>query len=363
MSGTPSRGLGVLSVDLGAVRDNWLFLKSKLGAGCDCSAVVKANAYGLGALPVSKTLFAAGCRWFFVATLDEALILRGCLPPAANIAVLHGLVRGEEALYQKENLVPVLNQLDELARWRRAGKNLPAILHLDTGMNRLGFAGAALEKLTAEGADGIDLCFVMSHLSCADEDGHPQNQRQLEKFKALLKFFSGAKASFANSSGIFRGREMHFDLARPGAAIYGINPTPEVPNPQKPVVTLEAEVLQVIHAKSGETAGYGAGKPFKRPTRLATLGLGYADGYFRSFGEGQGRVFIGAQPVPVIGRVSMDLVTVDVTDLPDNQVIPGMRVEVMGKNHRVDALALEGKTIGYEILTALGQRYIRHYIG
>ena len=352
-----------LSIDLDAVRDNWRFLKKQLKAGCECSAVVKADAYGLGATPVAIALFDAGCRWFFVATLEEALALRQALPVDAKIAVLHGLERGEEKLYQNQKLIPVLNQMDELSRWRKTGQNLPAILHVDTGMNRLGFAGVELEQLKTQGVSGIDLLFVMSHLACADEKNHPKNHEQLEKFRALLKFFPDAKASFASSSGIFRGSEMHFDLARPGASLYGINPTPETTNPLKPVVALEAEVLQVITAKAGDTVGYNAAQRLSSPTRLATLGIGYADGYFRSFGEGRGRVFINGIAVPIAGRVSMDLVTINISAFPEGQIVTGSKVEVLGKNHPVDVAAKEAGTIGYEVLTALGQRYIRHYIG
>ena len=362
-----ARGLCRLSIDLAAICDNWRYLKGRLKPGCTCSAVVKADAYGLGAVPVAVALFRAGCRLFFVATLDEAVILRRALPIEAEIAVLHGLVRGEEALYAAQRLIPVLNRMDELDCWRvasaRAGAPLPAIVHIDTGMKRLGFSGAELEQLQREGCEGIDVLYVMSHLACSDEKDHPKNAEQLENFRTALSFFPSVRASLASSSGIFLGEAMHFDLVRPGVALYGINPQPGAPNPLKTVVTLEAEVLQVVKALPGETTGYGAGHVFNAPTRLATLGIGYADGYFRNFSNGRGHVAIGGVMAPVVGRVSMDLVTVDISALPDGAVVAGHKAEVIGPHRRVDDLAQEAGTIGYEVLTALGRRHIRDYIG
>ncbi len=352
----------MLSVDLGAIRDNWGFLKSKLKSGCECSAVVKADAYGLGARQVAPALYEAGCRWFFTATLDEALGLRRVLSADAKIAVLHGVARGEEKTYIREKLVPVLNHMEELERWRKAGKNLPAIAHIDTGMNRLGFSGQELEKFCEDRARGLDLLYIMSHLAAADEKDHPKNQAQFLAFQKLLKSFPGVKASFASSSGIFLGTDMHFDLVRPGAALYGINPVSDVTNPMRSVITAEAEILQIRSVSKDENVGYGASFTARAPMRVATLGIGYADGYFRALG-GKGKVVIGGVMAPVVGRVSMDLLTVDVSAVPEGQLALGQSAELVGSRYTVDDMARDAGTIGYEVLTALGRRFVRRYIG
>jgi alanine racemase len=331
--------------------------------------VVKADAYGLGAAQVSPALWEAGCRTFFVATLDEGVSLRAVLP-AAEIHVLGGDVSTAAADHAARDLRPVLNSLAEIAAWReeaaRQGRSLPATVHLDTGMSRLGMPPVELDLLGAEPdrLTGIEVTLVMSHLACSDEPAHPQNALQLAAFRRALARFrpAGARASFANSSGIFLGRDYHFDLARPGAALYGLRPQAGVPNPLRPVVRLQGKILQLRDVDTGTPVGYGATHRFARPARLATVGVGYADGYLRSLSN-RGSAIVDGRRVPVVGRVSMDLITLDVSDVPAQALRPGDLVDLIGPDNPADDLADQAGTIGYEILTSLGRRYARRYVG
>lgn len=358
----------ILTIDLGAIADNYRFLGQRLGAAA-CAGVVKADAYGLGAAQVSPALWGAGCRVFFVATLDEGLALRAVLPEA-EIHVLGGDVLTTAAEHAAEALRPVLNSLDDISAWRaeaeRRGRALPATIHLDTGMSRLGMPPAELDRLVAEPdrLAGIEVALVMSHLACSDEPVHPQNALQLAAFRRALARFrpAGARVSFANSSGIFLGRDYHFDLARPGAALYGLRPQAGVPNPLRPVLRLQGKILQLRDVDTGTPVGYGATHRFARPARLATVGAGYADGYLRSLSN-RGSAMVGGKRVPVVGRVSMDLITLDVSDVPTQALRPGDLVELIGPDNTPDDLADLAGTIGYEILTSLGRRYARRYVG
>ena len=362
------RAGAVLSIDLGAIRENYRRLKERLGT-IPCAAVVKANAYGLGLAKVGPTLAKAGARSFFTAKLDEAVALRGVLTeacPEAEIHVLNGLAPGCEADFLEHKLRPVLNDLGQVEVWaRRAaeeGRPLPAALHIDSGMNRLGLPESELERLVAEPErlKGIDLALVMSHLACADDASSPMTAEQLARFCAAIARLPAAPASLANSSGIFRGPDYHFDLGRPGVALYGVNPTTEAPNPMRQVVRLQARILQVREIDAPQSVGYGAAHRVAGPTRVATLGVGYADGYLRSLSN-RGGAFVAGQRVAVIGRVSMDLITLDVTAVPPEQAQPGCAVDLFDPERGPDALAEEAGTIGYEILTALGRRYHRVY--
>jgi alanine racemase len=350
-----------LEIDLTAIAANWRFLSS-LHPGAT-GAAIKANAYGLGAARVAPALLAAGCRHFFVAHLAEALELT---LPDAMLAVLHGVLPGEEAAMAGHGLVPVLGSLGDLQRWRkeaqRQGRKLPAILHVDTGMSRLGLSPAELAALQGNGEllEGIEYHYVISHLVSAEMPEAPVNAAQLQRFQAVARQFPNIKASLANSSGLFLGPEYRFDLARPGAALYGINPTPGRPNPMRPVVRLNATILTVRDIPAGETVGYNGIWTAQRLSRIATIAIGYADGLLRSTSNAATARFDG-QPIPLVGRVSMDLATFDVTDHP--AAIPGATLELIGPAHDADALALEAGTNGYEILTSLGRRYQRRYIG
>jgi alanine racemase len=329
--------------------------------------VVKADAYGLGADRIVPALAAAGCRRFFVAHLDEALAL---LPhvPAGDVAVLNGLTAGTEKEFAQTGIVPVLNQIDEIDRWRMTAaacdRPLPAFIHIDTGMNRLGLSAVELDLLAAEPArlDGLRLLAWMSHPASADEPGHPMTGMQIARFRSSLSRLPAAPASLANSAGLFLGPDWRFDLVRPGSALYGINPTPAAPNPMRPALRMAARVLQVRRVDSPMTVGYGAAHSVMRPGRVATVAVGYADGYDRSLGAA-GHVFVAGFLAPVIGRVSMDLLTVDVTDVPDTYLRPDTFVEIIGPHRPVDQIAREAGTIGYEILSRLGRRFHRMYRG
>jgi len=361
VSAAIDRAGAVLTVDVGAIVRNWRALGERLRPGANCAAVVKADAYGLGVAAVAPALAAAGCRRFFVAQLDEGIALRELLP-AAEIAVLGGVLPGTVGEFRAHLLTPVLNDLGQLESWRVGGDGQPAILHVDTGMSRLGLSPAELATLAGERRrlDGVRLAAVMSHLACADEE-HPLNRQQLERFRRALAALPPAPASFANSAGIFLGPDFHFDAARPGIALYGGNPLPGQPNPMLQVVRLQGKILQVREIDRGETVGYGATHTATRPARIATVGVGYADGWLRALGNRSGAVIAGRQ-VPLVGRVSMDLITLDITGIDPALARPGSFVDLLGGGRSVDDAAAEAGTISYEILTSLGRRYHRVHL-
>jgi alanine racemase len=361
-------GQAVLRVDLSAVVANWRDLCARHGNAV--AAVVKADAYGLGAAAVGQALRDAGCATFFVAQLTEGLALRACLGLGCDIIVLNGFPPGADG---DAALTPVLNHLGDIAAHaaagRAAGAARPALLHLDTGMSRLGLDATEQATLAAEPGllDGIALRHVMTHLACADEADHPMNAAQRARFEAAAaRIAPGIPRSFANSSGIFLGAPFRSDLARPGCALYGINPTPGLPNPMRQVVQVEAEVLQVREVAAGDTVGYGASWRAAEPRRIATIAAGYADGYLRAL-SGRSLGLLHGRAVPLVGRVSMDLTTFDVTDVP--QARPGDRLLLIGGgagsawSNTPDDIAARCGTIGYEILTSLGRRYARAYEG
>ena len=367
----PAGATGVLTVDLDAIVANWRKLE-KTGVPAECAGVIKANAYGCGVEPVARTLAAAGCKTFFVATLDEARAARAVLPSAAAIYVLDGFFQNCGDAYAKSDARPVIGDLNELAEWdvfcRRSGWAGSAAIHIDTGMNRLGMslteAQGIIPRINA-GDHGITL--VLSHLACAENLNHPLNARQLATFREIASLFTGVPASLSNSSGVYLGAAFQFDMVRPGAALYGVNPTPEADNPMQPVVELKARVMRIRNVERGESVGYGAVWTARRPTRLAIVSAGYADGYFRAAGGGDGtrsaEVVVAGKRCPVAGRISMDLIAVDVTDLPNNAVRRGHMVTLIGEGITVDELAHHFGTIGYEVLTSLGPRYARAYKG
>jgi len=356
----------VLTVDLAAIAGNWRRLEDKTGQG-RCAGVVKANAYGLGMARVAPALARAGCRVFFVAHIEEGVALRALLP-AADIHVLNGALPGTEAEIRDARLVPVLNSLGDIERWQafcaKCGEMLAADVHVDTGMARLGLPPSEFAVLAAEPArlSGIRLSHVMSHLACADEPEHPLNGRQLADFRAALARLPRAAASFANSSGIFLGADYHFDLARPGIALYGGNPQPGRPNPMAQVVRLQGKILQVRDVDTPQTVGYGATHRFTGPGRVATVAVGYADGFLRALSN-SGCGWFGDVRAPIVGRVSMDLITLDVGSVPPHLAAPGAMVDLIGPNSPIDDVAAAAGTIGYEILTGLGDRYHRVYVG
>jgi alanine racemase len=354
----------VLTIDLDAIAANWRHLQS-LAPASEVGAVVKADAYGLGADVVGPALQKAGARTFFVARLDEALALRRVLPQA-RLFVLDGLALGGAASFAAEGVAPVLNQPAELEAWRAQavalGRRLEAALHVDTGMSRLGFSPRQMEGVDADALGPIELAFVMSHLACADEPAHEMNLLQLERFEAVRPRLAGVRASLANSAGIFLGRAYQFDLCRPGIALWGANPTPGRPNPMQPVVRLSAPVLQVHEVDARGTVGYGATRSVPAGSRLATVPLGYADGIVRAAG-GMAKASIAGREVAIAGRISMDLITLDVTDVPAAEVPPGGSVDLIWGADGLDRLAAAAGTIPYEILTRLGGRLERRYLG
>ncbi len=366
--------LSRLTIDLDAIARNYLFLKKKLGPETDCAAVVKSDAYGLGAVTIARALFAQGCRHFFVAHVEEALQVQAALPPErvpgndVSIYVLNGPHGAPAEDFIAAGLMPALNSLEDIAYWneasRRAARRLPVLLHIDTGMNRLGLSGTDVAKLAAEpmALRNLDIRYVMSHLACADEPGHAKNAEQLALFRdltaALQKPF---RYSLANSGGVFLGAEYHFDLVRPGAALYGINVTGTKTNPLQPVVRLQGRILQTRNIDRAGSVGYGAGYLISPPAKCATISVGYADGYLRSFG-GKGTVVINGEKCPVIGRVSMDCIVADTTSLKV-QPQTGDYADIIGGGQTLDDVAEQAGTIAYEILTELGRRLKRVYEG
>ena len=361
-----------LIVDLGAIRSNYRILVDQVGPGTIVSAVVKADAYGLGVDRVAPALEQAGCEDFFVATLDEGVRLRR-IAPTARIAVLDGNLPGDEAELAANDLVPVLNDLGAIERWRdqarQAATPLRAVIQLDTGMRRMGLSEPECARLAAEPdrLDGLTALLVMSHLACADEPYHPMNREQYGHFVDLTKRLPPMTRSLANSSGIFLGDDFHFDLVRPGAALYGINPTPNAPNPIAEVARLQGKIVALRDVDSPMTVGYGATHRVARSGRIATLAIGYADGFPRALGNVASGVLAddraGSLSLPVVGRVSMDLVTLDVSALAQEHATLGTYIDLIGGPRTVDAVAAKAGTIGYELLARIGHRVPRHYLG
>ena len=361
---------GILTVDLDAIVANWRKLE-KTAVPAECAAVIKANAYGCGIESVAKALAGAGCKTVFVATLDEARAARSAVPQAP-IYVLSGFFQNTGEAYAEIDCRPVIGELNELAEWdvfcRRSGWSGGVAIHIDTGMNRLGLtvqeAQGLIPRINA-GDHGITL--VMSHLVSAEQLNSTVNARQLSAFREIASLFTGVPASLANSSGIYLGGPFQFDLVRPGAALYGVNPTPEADNPMQPVLDLKARIVQIRNVERGDTVGYGGSWTARRPTRLAVVATGYADGYFRAASASDGtrgaEVIVAGKRCPIAGRVSMDLIGIDITDLPPNAVRRGHMVTLIGEGITVDELAHHFGTIGYEVLTSLGRRFARVYKG
>ncbi len=360
---------GILTIDLDAIVANWRLLSSR-AVPAECAAVVKANAYGCGIEPVTRGLALAGCKTFFVATLEEARSVRKAAPTAV-IYVLDGFFSHSGRAYVDLECRPVIGDIGELAEWdafcRHRGINHGAALHIDTGMNRLGLSIAEAQALLPrieQGNHGFTL--VMSHLVSAELLDNPLNGKQVGAFREIARHFTGVPASLSNSSGIFLGPSFLFDLVRPGAALYGVNPTPEADNPMHQVIDLKVRIVQVRQLERGDHVGYGATWTARRPTKLAIVAAGYADGFFRSAGGVDGmrsaEVIINKKRCPIAGRISMDLMAVDVTDLP-KPPRRGDLATLIGDGITVDELARHFGTIGYEVLTSLGSRYARVYKG
>jgi alanine racemase len=361
---------GILSIDLDAIEANWKKL-SDTTVPVECAAVVKADAYGCGLEPVARKLAKAGCRTFFVADVTEGRRLR-TVAPDATIYVLNGIMPGSAQAFAENSLRPVINSTNEVAEWDAfvagSGWRGGAALHVDTGMNRTGItveeAAAIAPRIHAE---NHGLMLLMSHLACAEDPDHPMNDRQIRLFREIRIMYRGVASSIANSSGIFLGSTVHCDLVRPGVALYGANPTPESENPMRPVVALHGRIIQVRVLNKGDTVGYGATWSAGRASRVAIIAVGYADGFLRSAGAARGKaaaeVRVAGKRCPLVGRVSMDLIAVDVTDLPPGSARRGDFATLIGDGISVDDLATGMGTIAYEVLTNLGRRYHRIYNG
>jgi len=359
-----------LTIDLSALQANWRLLGQQ-ALPVDCAAVVKADGYGCGIEQVSAALTKAGCKTFFVADLSEARRVRA-ISPEAVIYVLDGVLPGSGPAFAEVYARPVLGSLVELAEWDRfvASENWRggAAIHVDTGMNRLGMSAEEVIALAPRmQKENHGFTLLMSHLACAETPDHPLNDRQIRLFREIRVQFRGLPASLANSSGIFLGDSAHCDLVRPGAALYGVNPTPGRANPMQPVVNLEGRIIQVRSIAKGGTVGYGAAWAAKRPSRIAMVAVGYADGYPRAAsaanGSPGGQAIVAGQRCPLAGRISMDLLAIDVTDVPESAVHRGDFATLIGGDLGVDEVAAFAGTIGYEVLTRLGHRYHRVYNG
>ncbi len=340
-----------LTIDLDAITANWQALDALSAPGVETGAVVKADAYGLGVAPVARALWHAGVRRFFVAVAEEGAPLREALGPDAEIFIFSGHMRGDSDTIADLALTPVLNSTEQLTRHAEALPGHPFAIQLDTGMNRLGMEPAEWEAVK-DIALALKPRLVMSHLACADEPDHPMNRRQLDTFRALTDGID-APRSLAATGGILLGPEYHFDLTRPGIGLYGGAPFTRA----RPVVRLSLPVIQTRPVEAGESVGYGNAWQAGEAREIATVSGGYADGLIRAMG-GRARLYDGDQPCPIVGRISMDLITADISDLPARPD----SLDILCPAQGVDALAEAAGTIGYEILTALGPRYQRRHV-
>jgi alanine racemase len=367
----PADARAVLRIDLDALRANWRRLNLVSGPA-ECAGVIKADAYGLGIEQICRALASEGCRTFFTATLHEGRRVREVMPGAV-IYILDGLLPGAAEHYSGFDLRPALSSLSEIREWadycQQRGRRLPAAIHLDTGMNRLGLPESELDELAAapEILQPFEVTLIMSHLACADTPDSPMNAAQRQRFERMTAKLPPAPRSLANSGGVFLGAPYHYDVVRPGIAVYGGRAFENLPNPMQTVVRLSARVLQVRTSSIDETVGYGATYRVKAQSRIATIACGYADGFLRALSGSSAKPgpvgFIGPYPVPIVGLVSMDLITVDVSGVPEDLVHRGAWVEVMGDRVTLDDLTDRAGTIGYELLARLGRRVHRIYEG
>lgn len=357
-----------LHIDLAAIVQNYHYLQKKV-APAQCGAVVKADAYSLGMFPVAKALAKAGCQEFFVAHLDEGIALRSILGSEYPVYVLHGLPSQTESLFLEHHLIPILNDINQLQRWSSLCQDhqisYSAGIQFDTGMSRFGIGQDEIDQLQHINWDIFQPTLVMSHLACGDTPNHPTNQHQLKQFQTLKQLVPNTRSSLAASSGVFLGNNWHFDIVRPGVALYGGNPTPDQPNPMQNVISLRGTIIQTRHVPKGAFIGYGATFTAPKAMKLALISIGYADGFFRAFSNKTSAISPDFPNIPLalLGRVSMDSLCIDITDLPESAIQVGDSIEMIGNHYPIDQIAPQAGTIGYEILTALGNRYHRIYSG
>lgn len=361
---------GILKINLDAIASNWNFIRS-FAAKSEIGAVIKANAYSIGARNVAEVLYQQGCRSFFVTTLDEATEIKD-LVFDAHVYILGGVRKGDENVFIKEGFVPVIYTIEMLKRWMSFADNLGLILNtaikVDTGMSRFGIQYDEFlhEIPVVAQKKNIHLQLLMSHLACADDPSHPLNYLQLEKFRDITKrvknIIPSVKLSLANSSGIFLGEEWQFDLVRPGAALYGINPQPGMQNPLRQAIKLTLPVLQIKEMENDCSVGYAATANVKKTSRLAIVAGGYADGIHRTLGFHPQGICCGV-PVAAIGRVSMDATIFDLTNVPATEKeIVESGIDVINEQITLDVLSAQNSALGYEVLTSMGSRYQRNYV-
>ncbi|MDP3895792.1 MAG: alanine racemase [Mesorhizobium sp.] len=369
---------GIMTIDLAALKENYGAL-ARVCAPAQTAGIAKADAYGLGIAQVVPALASAGCGKFFVALPDEGFAVRQAAPEA-DIYVLNGLFSAESAAgYPEARLIPVLNSQAEIQIWESfcgaSGTRHPCAINVDTGMNRLGLTASEALTFADENSltRALEPIMVMSHLACADDLKHPMNRLQLESFQQVVAAFGDIEASLVNSAGVLLGADFRFDLTRPGVAIYGGSPLPGVKNPMRTVVTAEARISQIRYARAGETVSYGATTTLGRDTIIAVAAAGYADGYHRAASAtgvplraldiAAGHGIVAGRNLPILGRVTMDLTMFDVTDLGVGGVNRGEFIELFGPNIPIDVAAKAAGTISYELLTSLGRRFHRRYVG
>ncbi len=361
-----------LTIDLSALAENWKRLK-KLSGSAETSAVIKADAYGIGIEKAVSALTGAGCRTYFVAMVEEGVRIRS-VDKSARVFILNGVFADTLDTARSHKLSPVLSTMKQVHLWAEHSGGGESAIHVDTGMNRLGLDSDAAVALAQDQAllEKAGATLLMSHLACADEPAHELNRLQFERFDRLASSFGGMKKSILNSAGIIAGLGNGYDLTRPGISLFGGGAVNDYPNPMKPVVTASARILQIRDARKGETVGYGGTHVLTRDSKFATCSCGYADGFQRALsatgiplrnGHGNGGIgAIGQYRIPILGRISMDLITFDVTDVPDQVLESNEWVELFGSNIDIDEVARAAGTIGYEILTSMGTRYHREYI-
>ena len=355
-----------LEINIDSIIHNYQLINKKV-RNTECAAVLKADAYGMGASVIAKALDKAGCSTFFVATIDEGIELRACFRKNENkIAVLSGLLEESEDIFYYNKLTPVLNDIEQIKKWdiynRQKKISAPGILHIDTGMNRLGLTISEFHDIMEKSTElkELHVGWIMSHLACGDQPDDIMNKKQLSFFLNTKKKFPNMKASLANSAGVFLGQSYHLDMVRPGIALYGSGSGSIPLKPLKQVIKLYSRILQIRTLSSGASVGYGASYRVSKSTRVATVGLGYADGYLRSLSNCSW-VFFNSVRLPVIGRISMDYITIDITKIASEKIKKGDFIEIIGEKFTLDDLATVANTVPHEILTRLGTRHHRIY--
>lgn len=360
--------MSVATINLDKLSNNYKKVQSELAPGAVVGGVVKANSYGFGAVPISKRLYKEGCRHFFVASVEEGIEIRKVLNNDAEIFLLAGILKGCEQVCLENNLTPVLNSMYEVNLWidfsKKIGKKIKAAIQVDTGMVRNGISISDAEKYHKKIIENIDIAFVMSHLACADIVGHYKNEQQLHRFREVLKFFGdNVKASLSATNGMFLGTDYQFDIVRPGKALYGFSIREDKIGSFEPVMDIYARIMQLNEIPKGETIGYGATFTAERAMRTATIGMGYADGFMRKFG-GFGHAFVGGHRVPIVGRISMDYMAIDVTDIEDDSClqIGGWAAFTQSPDYTLEKWALEMNTLPHEVACRFGRRVKKVYI-